>query len=35
MLINVNENFFVGPLIQLNLKDLSKDGLGKVEDSPK
>ena len=35
MLINVNENFFVGLLIQLNLKDLSKAGLVQVEDSPK
>ena len=35
MLINVNENFFVGPLIHLNLIDLSKAGLDQVEDSPK
>ena len=32
MLINVNENFFVGLLIQLNLIDLSKAGLVQVED---
>ena len=35
MLINVNENFFVGLLKQLNLIDLSKAGFAEVEDSPK
>ena len=35
MLINVNENFFVGLLIQLNQINLSKAGLFQVEDSPK
>ena len=35
MLINVNENFFVDLLIQLNLIDLSKAGLVQVEDSLK
>ena len=35
MLVNVNENFFVGLLIQLNLIDLSKASLVQVEDSPK
>ena len=35
MLINVNENFFVGHLKQFNLIDLSKAGLAQVEDSLK
>ena len=35
MLINVNENFFVGLLKQFNLIDLSKAALAQVEDSPK
>ena len=33
MLINVNENFFVGLLKQFNLIDLSKAGLAQLEDS--
>ena len=35
MLINVNENFFVGLLKQFNLIDLAKAGLAQEEDSPK
>ena len=35
MLINVNENFFVGFLKKFNLIDLSEAGLAQVEDSPK
>ena len=35
MLIHVNENFFVGLLIQLNLINLSKACLFQVEDNPK
>ena len=35
MLINVNENFFVGLLKQFNLIDLPKAGLSQEEDSPK
>ena len=35
MLINVNENFFVSLLIQLNQINLLKASLFQVEESPK